>query len=191
MTEIDTDTDTTPAEPGVWIFVLADMCIFAMYFGVFAWDKVTLPEQFARGQATLNQPLALLNTLVLLTSSYFVANAVRAARSGELSRYRRFMKLTMACGALFVAVKASEYAAKFAAGHHIATNAFYRDYFAFTGFHMVHVILGLGFLGWAHAAFPRAQALEDGVPAIEGVALYWHMTDLLWVVLFALIYLVP
>ncbi len=180
-----------PAEIGVWLFVFADMCIFAMYFGVFVWEKKLYPAMFEEGQETLSTEFGGLNTVVLLISSFFAAKAVHSARMLNIDAYRRFIKLTMLSGLAFLCVKFLEYSDKFSAGFDIATNEFYRNYFAFTGFHLLHVILGLSFLGWLLISVKTTEQLKGNVKASEGVGLYWHMVDLLWVVLFSLIYLVP
>lgn len=180
-----------PAELGVWLFILLDMCIFALYFWVYLWDKSAHPDQFLLGQATLDQNFGALNTVLLLTSSYFAAAAVRAARVGDLKVYRLNIKLTMTLGVGFLAVKTIEYSQKFEAGLHIATNEFYRYYFAFTGLHLVHVIIGLSFLSYLLFSIRTPEQLRAKIPSVEGGGLYWHMVDLLWIVLFTLIYLVP
>ncbi len=180
-----------PAEIGVWLFVFADMCIFAMYFGVFVWEKNLNPVMFSEGQATLSTQLGGANTVMLLISSYFTAKAVHSARVLNFDAFRRFIKLTMLFGFAFLSVKFVEYSDKFSAGFDIASNAFYRNYFSFTGFHLLHVILGLSFLGWLLFSIKNVDQLKENVKASEGVGLYWHMVDLLWVVLFSLIYLVP
>ncbi len=180
-----------PAELGVWLFVFADMCIFAMYFAVFVWEKNLNPAMFTEGQASLSTQLGGLNTVVLLISSYFAAKAVHSARLFNIEVYKRFIKLTMFCGLIFLCVKFVEYSDKFSAGFDIATNAFYRNYFAFTGFHMLHVIFGLSFLAWLLFSVKTVEQLKEKTQAIEGAGLYWHMVDLLWVVLFSLLYLVP
>ncbi|MDP7068779.1 MAG: cytochrome c oxidase subunit 3 [Acidimicrobiales bacterium] len=181
----------SPVEVGVWIFILADMCVFAMYFGVFAWDKHLHPEQFVQGQATLNNGFGALNTIVLLISSYFMASAVHAARAQKIEVYARLIRLTIVCGSAFLVVKTAEYTEKISAGFHIASNEFYRNYFSFTGFHMVHVIVGLSFVTYLLFSIRTSEQVRANASFIEGVGLYWHMVDLLWVVLFSLIYLVP
>ncbi len=180
-----------PAEIGVWLFIFADMCIFAMYFGVFVWEKKLNPALFAEGQATLSAEFGGLNTVVLLISSFFAAKAVHSARMLNIDAYRRFIKFTMLCGFAFLCVKFLEYRDKFSAGFDIATNEFYRNYFAFTGFHLLHVILGLSLLTWLLFSVKTIEQLKGNIQTSEGVGLYWHMVDLLWVVLFSLIYLVP
>ena len=186
-----TDKNTAPAEAGIWLVLLADMTIFAMYFAVFAWDRSLQPQQFMAGQATLDTRLGALNTLLLLTSSYFMATAVHAARTANSARYSRYLMLTIGCGCAFLVVKAVEYGAKFSAGYDVATNLFYRDYFAFTGLHMLHVIIGLCLLAYAWLLGKNSTDIHQHRGFIENSGLYWHMVDLLWVVLFALIYLVP
>ncbi len=184
-------TQHTPAETGLWLFILADMCIFALYFGVFAWDKHLHPEQFAAGQATLSTALGGANTIILLVSSYCMAKAVHAARRAATANYARYIALTIGCGCAFLIIKAFEYTGKISAGHHIDSNLFYRDYFAFTGLHMLHVIIGLCLLAYAWRLGQSTSDAHGHARFIEGTGLYWHMVDLLWVVLFALIYLVP
>lgn len=182
--------DNIPAEFGVWLFLLADMAIFAIYFWVFVWYQAQYPDVFAAGQASLNTFYGGFNTLVLLTSSYFAISAVNASRRSDLHRFRRNIWLTIVCGLIFLVVKTLEYGEKFTAGFHIASDSFYTFYFTFTGFHLVHVILGLSFMAYLLFAVREPAALKTQSMQIEGSALYWHMVDLLWVILFSLIYLV-
>ncbi len=177
-------------ETGIWVFLLFDLSIFALYFWIFAWDKTQLPEQFAAGQATLNTAYGAFNTLALLISSYFIANAVQKARLNDVTAVKRNLILTILCGITFLVVKCVEYADKFKAGHYIDSNVFYRDYFAFTGFHMLHVFIGLILLGYILFESQRTDYLKDNTNFLVGSSLYWHMVDLVWVVLFSLIYLV-
>jgi len=179
------------AETGMWLFILADMCIFAMYFAVFAWDKSLHPEQFIQGQATLNNTLGGANTIILLISSFFMAKAVHAARWADTKNTARYIQLTILCGCAFLVIKAVEYSDKLNAGFNISTNEFYRDYFAFTGLHMLHVIIGLCLLVYALNFAKNDKNINSHSRYIENSGVYWHMVDLLWVVLFALIYLVP
>jgi len=181
----------SPAETGVWVFIFADMCIFALYFMVFLYDKSLHASEFAQGQATLARHLGGFNTLVLLLSSLFMANAVRAIRLQDIPGCQRFLRLTLLCGLVFVCVKTFEYSAKFSGGFHIASNLFYRDYFAFTGLHLIHVLIGLSLLAWLYFTVNMPEMNRENIRTTEGIGLYWHMVDLLWIVLFTLIYLAP
>jgi nitric oxide reductase NorE protein len=178
-------------ETGIWVFILADMCIFALYFFVFAWDKSLHSAQFIQGQASLNTTLGATNTVILLLSSCFMAKAVHAARLFDIAHYARYIRLTILCGCVFLVIKAYEYSEKLTIGYHVATNEFYSDYFAFTGLHMLHVITGLCVLIYSLQFASRDQSLKTHTRFIENSGLYWHMVDLLWVVLFTFIYLVP
>jgi len=180
-----------PAEWSLWLFLLIDMSIFALYFWVFAWGKAQNPELYSEGQATLNTFFGGLNTVVLLISSFFIATAVHAARLLEVKKLQLFLKLTILCGGIFLIVKTFEYQEKFSGGFTIVTNEFYRNYLTFTGFHLMHVLFGLGFLIYILMAVKSETQAKEKIQYIEGAALYWHMVDLLWVVLFSLIYLVP
>lgn len=183
--------NTIPAELGLWIFILIDMCIFALYFWVFAWGKANNAEMYTQGQATLNIFFGGFNTAVLLISSFFIATSVHAARLLDIKRFQTFLKFTILGGVIFLVVKTIEYQEKFAAGFDIVSNEFYRNYFTFTGFHLLHVIFGLGFLCYLLFVIKSEEQVRTKMLHIEGAALYWHMVDLLWVVLFSLIYLVP
>jgi len=189
VAQIKTTSARMPGELGLWIFLLADMSIFALYFWVFIWNQSLHPEQFQQGQASLNHSLGLLNTVILLSSSYFAAMAVHSARGQNLNSFRRNIQLTIACGTGFLLVKAIEYGEKLDAGLHLASNEFYSFYFVFTGIHMVHVIIGLSLLSYLLFSLTTAEKIRQQMANIEGTALYWHMVDLLWVVLFSLIYL--
>jgi len=184
-------TKSIPAELGMWIFILMDLSIFALYFWVFAWGKNAHPELYAEGQANLNQIFAGLNTIALLTSSYFMATAVEAARKKDVERFTVNIKFTMSCGIIFLIIKIFEYEEKLSNGFGIVTNEFFRNYFSFTGFHLLHVIFGLGFLFYLLFGIKTKDECENKIVQIEGIGLYWHMVDLLWVVLFSLIYLAP
>ncbi len=181
----------SPSESGVWLFVFADLCIFGLYFMVFAWDKSQFPAMFAAGQDSLNKAYGAVNTVLLLFSSYFVATAVNAARTEKAELFRRQFSLAILCGVTFVCVKSLEYSEKFQAGFHLASNSFYRDYFSFTGFHLLHVLFGLMLLTYVRISASAASGTRLKLQTIEGVGLYWHMVDLLWIILFSLIYLAP
>lgn len=189
--EVAAERHPAPAEVGMWIFVLADLCVFASYFAVFLLDRASHPAVFAAGQADMARHLGGVNTVLLLVSSFGVASAVAAAREADVARFQRGLLVALVMGLCFLGVKTLEYSAKFTAGFGIDTDVFYRDYFAFTGFHLLHVVVGLSLLAWCRFAYRTSESLRDHLGFVEGSGLYWHMVDLVWVVLFALIYLVP
>ena len=204
------ETKTEPSESGVWIFVLGDMLVFALFFAVFLFARLQNPEIFLESRTQLNQVLGALNTLILLSSSFFAVITLHLYRKGQdilsvtdsstniakvefevaKSKVKLFARLTLACGIGFLIIKSYEYGEKFAAGINIATNEFYLYYFAFTGFHLVHVTVGvLVFYSVVKIALDQLGG-EDHTQSVEGAAIYWHMVDVLWIVLFVLFYLV-
>lgn len=176
-----------PGDPDVWVFVLGEMVVFAAYFGAYVLDRGRNHELFLQSQRLLNQGLGVANTLTLLASSLFVALSVQATRSADVRTASRWLALGGVCGVTFAYIKGVEWYSKLQAGLTIGTNAFFMHYYVMTGVHLFHLLLGLVILAilWRelhrpHA--PRARLMESG-------ACYWHTIDLLWVVIFALLYL--
>lgn len=179
-----------PGEPGAWAFILGDMAIFSMFFGVIVYYGATQPEMFAASQKALSQELGLLNTIVLLAGSLFVVHATRAVATGRLTRADRLLGAAVACGALFTLIKAVEYAGKVQDDLVPRTNDFFLVFYCFTAVHLLHVLLGVACLAVLR------RRVRIGLPGprdhelLESGACYWHMVDLLWLVLFPLLYVV-
>lgn len=177
-----------PGEEGVWVFIAGDLIVFAVFFLTYAVAHRQEPALFEASQRLLNRQLGLLNTLLLLTSSLCVVRAVAAVRKGD-RRARRFLLGAIALGTGFVVVKAVEYSSKIAEGFTLNTNAFSIYYYMFTGIHLVHVLIGIGVLCFAASQIESSGQLRGSIALIEGGGVFWHMVDLLWIVLFALLYL--
>ncbi|MDX1888927.1 cytochrome c oxidase subunit 3 [Mycolicibacterium sp. 050158] len=179
-----------PGEAGLWIFLLGDMTLFAAIMLVFLWDRRAQPEAFTESAHQLLRPVGAVNTLVLLLSSYLVVRALAAHRTADLIRARRLVVGATGCAAVFVALKAVEYTSEISAGHTPASGTFFTFYFVLTGLHLLHVVIGSALLlGWRGVlARQRPWAKAQGLA--EGIACYWHMVDLLWVAIFAIVYLV-
>jgi nitric oxide reductase NorE protein len=178
-----------PGEAGVWVLILGDMVAFSAFFAVFLLHRAQNVALFSVSQAALERRFGLLNTALLLTSSLFVARAVMAARAGDPRRSARLVIFALACGGGFVVSKAFEWGAKIAAGITLNTNEFYSFYYMFTGIHLLHVLFGMGVLIYLLARSRRAEPGTSYVAVMEGGGAFWHMVDLIWVVLFALFYL--
>ena len=178
-----------PGDSGVWAFIIADMAAFAMFFLIFTVGRMAAPELYEASRQQLDATIGLLNTLILLTSSYFMVRAVESARIANRIGTIRNLVLTILIGLGFSVTKVLEYKAKGAAGIGLTTNEFYTYYFAFTGIHFLHYVIGIAALLMLLAK-ARADALDDKFRTwIESVGCYWHMVDLLWIMLFPMIYL--
>lgn len=176
-----------PGEGGVWLLVGGDLLAFSLFFLVFSYYRHLQPEVFEAARQTLNRRIGLTNTLVLLTSSLFVAIGVRRVLADRAGAGRMFLA-AMGCGGLFIVLKAVEYGQKIAHGITPLTNDFYLYYFAFTGIHLAHVVIGSGGL-FVMAQVSRREASPTRSLIVECGATFWHLVDLLWIMLFALFYL--
>ena len=176
-----------PGEGGLWLFLFADMTLFAFLFGIVVYIRHDQPETFASSQQSLSQTLGLVNTLLLLTGSLFVALGVQGGRAGA-ARADRLLAAAIACGAGFLGVKVLEWGHAISEGHTASSNDFYSCYYMLTGIHLAHVTIGLGVLV---AMYRNARSGRLRPDLLEGGGCYWHLVDLLWVVLFPLVYLMP
>jgi nitric oxide reductase NorE protein len=183
-------TKRVPGEEGVWIFILGDMCVFAVFFTYYLIQRSKHVDQFDLSQSTLNRDFGAVNTVFLLISSLFVVLAVRAMRSSERVFARRFIVGAFLCGVAFIVVKVFEYSERIAAHQIPTTNGFYLLYFVLTGLHLFHLVIGLGVLTALFSLARRADLSKHQWAFFEGGACFWHMVDLLWLVLFPLIFLV-
>lgn len=179
-----------PGDAGVWVFIFADMCAFALFFLLFSLGRAGHPQLYEASRRLLDLRLGLANTLILLTSGAFMARATRLARHDDLARARRALVLALAIGSLFGISKAAEWGSKISHGIGLTSNEFFTYYFVFTGIHLLHFIIGVVVLVILIARSGRRDlAMADQLRWLEAGGAYWHMVDILWIVLFAMLYL--
>jgi len=179
-----------PGEVGIWVFILGDLIVFSVFFGVFISERSHDPALFEHSRQTLSLTFGAVNTLLLLTGSLLVAVGIGAARRQALQTCRRMFALALLCGAGFVVNKVLEYSDKLSAGHGPAANDFFMYFFMFTGIHLFHLLIGLLGLTLMWRICRRPTLTATDLRNLEAGASYWHLIDLLWIVLFALLYLV-
>ena len=177
-----------PGDLAIWIFILAELLVFGVFFAAYAFTRLNNVELFDTYQATLNREAALVNTLALLTSSYFVVRGVVAAREGDNGLCARWMWAAVGMGALFLVVKSFEYAHHIGEGISLSTNTFYMFYLSLTFFHFMHVILGMVILAAVAVKAAGGGYSREDHTGVETGASYWHMVDLVWLILFPLVY---
>lgn len=175
-------------ELGIWIVIFGDLAMFGLFFCVYAWYYRQDPLLFSQGQALLDRTIGLTNTLLLLTSSLFVALATHAVREPG-RRFAHWFIGAIACGVGFVALKTLEWSAKFSNGLSLTTNDFFMYFFTLSGIHLAHVVIGLIVLAWMLRHCQRVVSGRN-IAMLESGAIFWHLVDVLWVMLFALLYLV-
>lgn len=178
-----------PGVEGVWVFVGADMFFFAVLFMSFMTERAKAVGTFEASRQLLNQDIGGINTLILLTSSWLVVRGVQAAKAGDYQRVPRFLLGGLVFGLGFLVSKAFEYGAKFSAGITPLTDDFFMFYFALTGIHLLHVIGGSVVLLVFYLRARANRITPDNVAHLEAGGIYWHMVDLLWIMLFPLLYL--
>ena len=181
-----------PGEAGIWFFILGDLLIFSVFFAVFLYYCNEDVALFNASQTQLNQGIGVLNTLVMLSSSWFVATAVHCVRFGWLRSGWKLLLLAFVCGVGFIVIKFFEYSEKIAAGITLTTNDFFMYYYIYTGIHGIHVLIGLGVLVYMTLLLRsrRSGLTADELQNLESGAIFWHLVDLLWIVIFALLYFV-
>ncbi|MBT8340353.1 MAG: cytochrome c oxidase subunit 3 [Desulfatitalea sp.] len=179
-----------PGEAGLWMFISGDVMVFSLFFGVFMYYFGLDPETFHSCQAHLNQTLAAINTVLLLTSSWFVVSAVAAARKNNAGLSSFCLICAFICGLGFCIIKFFEYREKVNDGVTINANEFWTLYFMYTGIHLTHVLVGLGVLAFMIRMSGKGVFDTKNISFMESGASYWHMVDLLWIGLFGFLYLV-
>jgi nitric oxide reductase NorE protein len=179
-----------PGETGLWVFVLGDMTVFAALMVMMMRQRHADPTLVADSAEHLMPGAGFLNTLVLLLSSYLVVRALHAHRRDDHSGASRFIVSAIACAVAFAIVKGVEYTNEIGAGFTPTTNVFFNYYFGLTGLHLVHVTIGSVLLGWWLKTTRRQATWSTSRRTVEGIAVYWHMVDLLWIAIFTLAYLV-
>ncbi|GAB89722.1 cytochrome c oxidase subunit 3 [Gordonia rhizosphera] len=183
-----TRTSHLPGTGAMWFFVLGDMVIFGLYFIAYLAFRARDVHMYRESQLHLDQNIGFVNTLVLLISSWLMAQAVLAARSGDLGPSLRRIYGAAGCGILFILLKLGEWWSEIQAGYTVKTDDFFGFYYMLTGVHLLHVVIGLITLG--AVAFRLRTRSRSSAKVVEQGATYWHMVDFLWVLIFAMVYLV-
>ena len=171
-----------PGDLMMWVLVFSELAAFGLFLGAFIVTHAVRPAIFASGQAALDTSLAGCNTIVLVTSGWAAAKGAAAARAEGRRRARSWLLLAMALGGAFVAIKLVEYAHEIGGGIDLETSVFFTLYFLLTGFHLLHVCLGIIILA---VVCRRADPVH-----VETGTVFWHMVDLVWIVMFPIVYLV-
>lgn len=179
-----------PGEIGIWMLIGGDLLVFTLFFVLIVTGNIAQPQVFADARSSLDIGLGVVNTLLLLTGSYCVAIGVEYARRGRDLPAQRLFALAILSGLGFIANKIVEWSHKIGAGITPETNDFYMLFFVFTGIHLIHVVLGTIFLAVMLRACRRQPAGPSRDLMIEIGGLFWHLVDLLWIILFALLYLI-
>lgn len=188
---------------GMWIFLVTEIMFFGGMFTAYTIYRSIYPNVFAQASRTLDVVIGAVNTAVLLTSSFTMVLAVHFAKLGNRRLLALFLILTMIFGAAFLGVKAYEWHEKFVE-HHVPGPAFHMEneplqgqaqlffslYFAMTGMHALHMVVGLGLLTVILLQSLKGKFTSLYYSPVDVVGLYWHFVDIIWIFLFPLLYLI-
>lgn len=177
-----------PGQADMWAFVLFETLVFTAYFGFYLFYRTQSPELFLRSQAQLDVRIGVFNTLILLLSSWTVARCVQSARAGAYQLALRDAFLTASLGLVFLVSKVFEWYRQIRMGNSFSSNDFFTYYFFLTGIHFVHLLIGFVVLGVV--AYQLRSPARRSQELVETCATYWHTIDYLWVLIFALLYVV-
>jgi cytochrome c oxidase subunit 3 len=186
----------------MWVFLVTEIMFFGGLFLAYVVYRSLFPQVFIQGSHHLDIRLGGLNTAILICSSLTMALGVRAAQLADRRKLTLFMVLTMILGLAFLGIKVVEYHSKFV--HHLVpgphfdmagphareVQIFFSLYFAMTGLHASHMIVGIGLILWLLPSCARGRYGPDYYHPIECFGLYWHFVDIVWIFLFPLLYLI-
>lgn len=179
-----------PGDLAIWFFIFAELLVFGIFFIIYAVVRMQNQALFNEYQDTLNREVGAINTVLLITASYFVVRAIHAIRRDDVSRCIHWLSASMIAGAGFLALKSIEFYDKFSIGIDLNTNTFYFFYISLAFFHYLHVILGMIILAAVLIKARQGKYSAQEHTGIETGASYWHMVDLVWIILFPLVYII-
>ena len=179
-----------PGDFAIWIFIFAELLVLGIFFLIYAVVRAQNVALFNQYQDTLNREIGAINTLLLITASYFVVKAVHAIREEDVTSCANWLYASLGVGTGFLILKSIEFFTKFSAGISMDTNTFYFFYISLTFFHYLHVILGMIILVAVLIKTKKGKYTRQEHTGVETGASYWHMVDLVWIILFPLVYII-
>ena len=198
----DAEQQRESAKMGMWVFLVTEILLFGGLFVAYGIFRAWYPEMFYNAHKFLDVTLGTLNTVVLITSSLTMALAIRSMQVNKKNETIIFLILTLLFALVFLVVKYFEYHHKIELGQlpgkmytfkgvegnnpHI----FFGVYFAMTGLHALHVIIGMIVITWALGRTFKNNFSDQYYTPLEMTGLYWHLVDMIWIFLFPLLYLI-
>lgn len=173
---------------GFWLYILSDLMIFAALFATFMILRHNLAGG-PSGQDLFDPPFVLLQTIVLLTSSFTVAMATAAARHSQWRDMKLYMVATGALGAVFLGLEIYEFVKLVGEGHSWQVSAFLSSYFALVGTHGAHILVGLIWLSVLYVLIARRGMNDDRQRKLGLFSLFWHFLDIVWIFIFTIVYM--
>jgi len=181
-------TKSWPGQPDMWFFVLFETLLFTGYFSVYLVSRTQNHDLYLQSQSDLDLRIGVFNTIALLLSSWAIARCVQAAREGAYRSALTNAYLTIAFGLVFLISKVIEWVKEIQMGNTFTSDEFFSHYFFLTSIHCIHVLIGFVVLGVV--VYQLWSPVRRSQQLVETCATYWHTVDFLWVLIFALLYVV-
>lgn len=197
---MDTHRDDLASKTGMWLFLFTEMLLFGGLFVVYSVYRYINAEAFHLAAHELSVVVGTINTIILLVSSATIAMSITALQKKNRKLALMLLCATILLGLIFLVNKYFEW------GHHIKEEIypgssvlalrgqgdvlFYGLYYFMTGLHALHIIIGLGFIGFIAVFILKEKVTFDNFVLLENCGLYWHLVDLIWIFLFPLFYLI-
>jgi len=173
----------------IWIVIALELFTFGIAIIALALFSKDDPEGFHASRLLLDPTFGAINTVFLLSSGYFMARSLKYFKKGNTKKSSQFLKLTVLGGLLFLVLKSIEYYQKIEHGLDMDYSTFFNFYWLLTGFHVIHVLVGIVILIILYFGINKKEKktqLED----FEASTAFWHMCDLVWLLLFPMLYLI-
>jgi cytochrome c oxidase subunit 3 len=197
---METHRDYTSSKIGMWLFLLSEILLFGGLFILYSTYRYKTPVDFHHAAEELNRILGTLNTLILITSSLTMALSISSMQKGDRKLSVLLLMSTIFLGVLFLVIKSFEWTAKIhhglypnsprLLGRYSGEVLFYGLYYAMTGLHGLHVLVGVFVLCVMLVFMMKGKINRDCFVPLENSGLYWHLVDMIWIFLFPLFYLI-
>lgn len=200
----DATQEYDSGKQGIWLFMVTEILMFGAILIGYGIFHAIYPEMFAEGAKELDWRLGFVNTLVLIFSSFTMAISIQLIQRNKTKQAALALATTILCGAIFMVIKYFEWTHKFHLGfypghfldvakvhpEHANLGMYFGFYFCMTGLHGLHVLIGMGLIAWLLIRTMRGEFHSQYWIPVEGVGIFWHIVDLIWIFLFPLLYLV-
>ena len=173
----------------VWFLILLEVFTFLGAALVFVSYRKNMLEEFTLSKAMLNPIIGTINTIILITSGYFMANAIQYLKLDNNKKSALYIGIGLFLGVLFLMIKGWEFYHKIELGIGLGYNTFFTFYWLMTGFHFIHVLFGVGLLAYMYKGVKNKEYSANNSADVEASATYWHMCDLIWILIFPVLYL--
>jgi heme/copper-type cytochrome/quinol oxidase subunit 3 len=175
---------------GMWVFLASEVMFFTALIGTYIILRFSRPEAWAAPGVVLNVPVTAVNTFLLICSSVTMVKAFAAAQDGDQAKLRLWLVATTLIGASFVGVQAYEYTELVHKGFVPGEGLYGSTFYTMTGFHGFHVTMGVICLLYVTLKAFRGKYTATDHRGVEVIGLYWHFVDLVWIILFTIVYLI-